>query len=232
VLERQARSLNEKFVHAITRRTPFVTLKAGMTLDGKLATESRESQWITSTESREASLRLREEHDAILVGGGTVAADDPQLTRRLGLAGDATAWTRVVLDGDGAVPPHARILRDGGRTLLFTSRPQAFLSSEGLEIVATAGRVDLGALLGELHARGIASLLVEGGSAVHSEFIARGLWQKMVLFIAPMLIGGASAPAIFGGEAVAKLTDAYRFRFDAAERIGGDLMVTAYPDRG
>jgi diaminohydroxyphosphoribosylaminopyrimidine deaminase/5-amino-6-(5-phosphoribosylamino)uracil reductase len=229
VLEADARRLNEKFIWAVTQKMPFVLVKAGMTLDGKLATVARESQWITAEAAREASLRLREEYDAIVVGSGTVKSDDPRLTRRLDLASDATSWTRVVLDGDGDVPPHAQILSDGGRTILFTSAPSRYTASPNLEIVPAEGRFDLARVFGELQARGIHSLIVEGGALVHSEIIRRGLWQKMILFIAPLIVGGAEAPSIFSGEGVPRLTDAYRFRFDRVDRLGSDLMVVAYP---
>ena len=224
VCEAEACRLNEKFLWSVTHNLPFVTLKAAMTLDGKLATVARESQWITSEEAREKSLALREEHDAILVGGGTVRADNPRLTRRLGLA--KTDWTRVVLDGDGDVPPHSQILTDGGPTILFTSNPSAH---SGAEVIPIEGRPDLTRIFSELHTRGIRSVLVEGGAVVHSEVIRRGLWQKMVLFVAPMMVGGGDAPSIFSGEAVTRLTEAYRFRFDRAEYVGRDLMITAYP---
>jgi diaminohydroxyphosphoribosylaminopyrimidine deaminase / 5-amino-6-(5-phosphoribosylamino)uracil reductase len=209
VCEAEARRLNEKFTWAVTHNLPFVLLKAGMTLDGKLATVARESQWITSEAAREKSLALREEYDAILVGSGTVRADNPRLTRRLGLA--TTPWTRVVLDGEGEVPPHAQILTDGGTTIHYTER------------------LDLAQVLSDLYARGIRSVMIEGGAVVHSEFIRRGLWQKMIVFMAPMIVGGGDAPSIFSGEAVARLTEAYRFRFDRAEFVGSDLMITAYP---
>jgi diaminohydroxyphosphoribosylaminopyrimidine deaminase / 5-amino-6-(5-phosphoribosylamino)uracil reductase len=229
LLETEARRLNEKFFYSIRQKLPFVLLKAGMTLDGKLATVARESQWITSEAAREASLALREEYDAILVGSGTVKADNPRLTRRLGLAGGIIPWTRVVLDGDGEVPPHAQILNGDDRTILFTSQPERFDAAPNLEIVPIDGRPDLDHVLGELYARGIRSLMVEGGAVVHSAFIRRGLWQKMILFVAPMIVGGGDAPSIFTGEAVSRLTEAYRFRFDRAEFVGGDLMVVAYP---
>lgn len=230
VLEAEARRQNEKFLWSFTQKLPFVVLKAAMTLDGKLATVARESQWITSEESRERSLALREEVDAILVGGGTIAADNPRLTRRLGLAA-GLPWTRVVLDGDGSVPPHAQVLsgEPGARTILFTGRPERFSRSESLDVVATGGRVDLRQILGELRTRGIHSLVAEGGAIVHSELIRLGLWQKMQLFIAPLIVGGGDAPAILTGEAVSRLTDAYRFRFDRVEMVGNDLMVVAYP---
>ncbi|HEX8171179.1 MAG TPA: bifunctional diaminohydroxyphosphoribosylaminopyrimidine deaminase/5-amino-6-(5-phosphoribosylamino)uracil reductase RibD [Thermoanaerobaculia bacterium] len=228
VLESEARRLNEIFVWSASQKLPFVLLKAAITLDGKLATVARDSQWITSEAAREASLALREEYDAILVGSGTVSADNPRLTRRLGRAGGITPWTRVVLDGDGTLPPHAQILTSG-RTLLFTSRPERYAPHPELELVQTDGRIDLERMLLELHARGIRSLLVEGGAVVHSDFIRRGLWQKMILFVAPLLVGGPEAPALLQGESVARLTDAYRFRFDRVETIGGDLMLVAYP---
>ncbi|HEY0140965.1 MAG TPA: bifunctional diaminohydroxyphosphoribosylaminopyrimidine deaminase/5-amino-6-(5-phosphoribosylamino)uracil reductase RibD [Thermoanaerobaculia bacterium] len=228
VLESEARRLNEIFVWSVTQKLPYVLLKAGMTLDGKMATVTRESQWITSEGARERSLKLREEFDAILVGSGTVRADNPRLTRRMGLASGITPWTRIVLDGDGDLPEHAQLLIDG-RTILFTSTPDRYDRRPDLEIVRTDGRADLEQVLGELHARGIRSVIAEGGSVVHAELIRRALWQKMLLFIAPMIIGGAEAPSIFSGEAVSRLTDAYRFRFDRAEFVGTDLMVTAYP---
>jgi diaminohydroxyphosphoribosylaminopyrimidine deaminase / 5-amino-6-(5-phosphoribosylamino)uracil reductase len=225
-LESEARRQNEKFVWAVSQKLPFVLVKAAMTLDGKLATVTRDSQWITSEDARERSLALREEYDAILVGGGTVKADNPRLTRRLGIA--TTPWTRVVLDGDGDVPPHAQLFTDGGRTIVFTSDPSR-LDAQSVDIVSIDSRADLERVFGELYARGIHSVMVEGGSVVHSEVIRRGLWQKMVLFVAPMLIGGADAPAIFAGEAVSRLTEAYTFRFDRVELVGRDLMITAYP---
>jgi diaminohydroxyphosphoribosylaminopyrimidine deaminase/5-amino-6-(5-phosphoribosylamino)uracil reductase len=226
VLEFEARRLNEKFIWSASQKLPFVVVKAGMTLDGKLATVTRDSQWITTEASREVSLRMREEYDAIVVGSGTVIADDPRLTRRMNLA-SGLPWTRVVLDGDGEVPPHAQVFNDGGRTILFTSRDPGLPAN--VEVVQTGGRLDLERVFGELYARGVHSLIVEGGAIVHSEVIRAGLWQKMVLFIAPMIVGGAEAPSIFSGEAVARLTDAYRFRFDRAEFVGSDLMLTAYP---
>jgi diaminohydroxyphosphoribosylaminopyrimidine deaminase/5-amino-6-(5-phosphoribosylamino)uracil reductase len=209
VLEDEARKLNEIFIHAVTHRRPFVLLKAGMTLDGKLATVTGESKWITSEASRQKSLELREEYDAILTGGGTVRTDNPHLTRRLGLS--TTRWTRVILDRACIVPPDAHVLTDGGVT------------------IHVVDDVDLDTLLADLYERGIHSVIVEGGSQVLSEFIRRGLWQKMILFVAPMFVGGATAPSIFSGEGIATLADAYRLRFDRVEAVGEDLIIAAYP---
>lgn len=226
VCKAEARRQNEKFLWAATHKLPFVLLKAAITLDGKMATITRDSQWITSEEARERSLLLREEYDAILAGSGTVKADNPRLTRRLGLS--TRPWTRVVLDGDGEVPAHAQVLSDGARTLLFTSRPPLD-TRPGLEIVPATGHLDIEQVFGELHARGIHSVVVEGGAVVHGEIIRRGLWQKMVLFVAPMLVGGSHAPSLLSDHAVSRLTEAYRFRFDRVEFVGRDLMLTAYP---
>lgn len=212
VLESEARRLNEKFMYAVSHERPFVLLKAGMTFDGKLATVERDSRWITGEEARQKSLELREEYDAILVGGGTVHDDDPQLSRRLGWNRSITPWTRIILDRDRAVPPNARVLTDGGSTMHVTQD------------------VGLDPFLRDLYKRGIQSVIVEGGALLHAELIRQRLWQKMIVFVAPMIVGGGEAPSIFTGDAVRRLTDAYRFRFDRAEFVGADLMVTAYPD--
>jgi diaminohydroxyphosphoribosylaminopyrimidine deaminase/5-amino-6-(5-phosphoribosylamino)uracil reductase len=210
VLEDEARKLNEIFVHAVTHRRPFVLLKAGMTLDGKLATVTGESKWITSEAARRKSLELREEYDAILAGAGTVRTDNPHLTRRLGWNTARAGWTRIILDRGRVVPPNAHVLTDGGRTI---------------HIVEDA---NLDALLADLYERGIHSVIVEGGSQVISEFIRRGLWQKMIVFIAPMVIGGAEAPSIFSGDSVSHLAHAHRFRFERVEELGNDVMIIAY----
>ncbi len=210
VLEAEARKLNEVFIHAVTHHRPFVILKAGMTLDGKLATITRESRWITSEAARQKSLELREQYDAILVGAGTIRDDNPQLTRRLGLA--STPWTRVILDRRRIVPPSSHVLTDGGTTIHITED------------------ADLDTLLADLYKRRIQSVIVEGGSNILSEFIVRELWQKMIVFIAPMVVGGAEAPSIFSGKGIAKLTDAHRLHFELADVVGGDLMIIAYRD--
>jgi diaminohydroxyphosphoribosylaminopyrimidine deaminase/5-amino-6-(5-phosphoribosylamino)uracil reductase len=208
VLEDDAKKLNEKFFHHVTAHRPFVILKAAITLDGKLATVERDSQWITSEAARERSLALREEVDAILVGGGTVRDDNPRLTRRLGWNSSIQPWLRVVLDRDRVVPPDARVLTDGEKTLHIKED------------------VPLDEMLRGLKAQ---SILVEGGALVLADFIAQKQWQKMVLFVAPMLVGGGAITSIFAGEPVRRLTEAHRLRFDRVEMVGPDLMITAYP---
>jgi diaminohydroxyphosphoribosylaminopyrimidine deaminase/5-amino-6-(5-phosphoribosylamino)uracil reductase len=230
--EREAAKQNEKFLFAMREHTPFVLLKAGMTLDGKLATVRRRSQWITSEEARRRSLLIREEYDAILVGSGTVIADDPQLTRRLGMNSSIVPWTRVIVDGSGEVPPGARVLNDGLPSLLFTPAPERFenVSADVIRMQSHDGQLDLRHVLTALFDRGIHSLVAEGGSLIHSELIREKLWQKMALFVAPMIVGGSTAPSIFSGEGVEELPDAFRFRFDSVEPVGPDILVTAYPE--
>jgi len=228
VLMAEATRLNEKFLYAVTNRTPFVLLKAAMSLDGKLATVLGDSQWITSEAAREKSLELREEYDAILLGGGTVIADDPRLTRRLGRNNAITPWLRVILDGGGRVPSTSRVLADGGRTLIYTSRPERIAAHPMLEIVKVPRAVEIPALLTDLYSRGVQSVIVEGGPLVHSAFVRERLWQKLTAFVAPCFVGG-DAPAILQKTGVTALRDAERFRFDACEMVGSDLMVTAYP---
>lgn len=231
--ESEAVRQNERFLHCARTGTPFVLLKAGMTLDGKLATIDRSSRWITSPESRERSLAIREEYDAILVGSGTIRSDDPQLSRRLGTNGGTTAWTRVVLDGAGEIPQSARVLTDGHPTIVFTSASTLEAPNPAVRIVRMTPQhgsdFDLRQVLDALWERGIQSIIVEGGSVVHSAVIEQSLWQKMMLFVAPMIVGGGGAPSIFGGEPIGRLTDAYRFRFDRVEQVGPDLLIVAYP---
>jgi diaminohydroxyphosphoribosylaminopyrimidine deaminase/5-amino-6-(5-phosphoribosylamino)uracil reductase len=233
VLDAEAKRLNEKFLHSAATGRPFVLLKSGMSLDGKLATIDRKSRWITSDAARQRSLQLREEYDAILVGAGTVETDDPQLTRRLGLSTSILPWTRVVVDSSKGIPPSSSVLRDGGRTILFTTHPERYPASRGLEtrpLPVADDAPDLAAVLDQLGRIGVRSVIAEGGSRIHTSLIARRLWQKMMLFVAPLVIGGGTAPAVFMSDAIRELTDAHRFRFDRVEQLGPDILITAYPD--
>jgi diaminohydroxyphosphoribosylaminopyrimidine deaminase / 5-amino-6-(5-phosphoribosylamino)uracil reductase len=232
LLADEAARLNEKFLWAIRESKPFLLLKVGMTFDGKLATETGHSRWITSEPARTRSLELREEYDAILVGSGTVASDDPQLTRRLGLNGSIQPWLRIVVDATGDLPLAARLLTDGNPTLVATAHPERHAPRDNVEIVglpATGGELNLDEVLRLAYQRGARSIIAEGGARLHSTLIRRGLWQKMTAFVAPALVGGAAAPAILSGSGVARLEDAFRFRFDRAALVGPDLMVVGYP---
>lgn len=228
----QSERLNEAWLHSARTSSPYVILKAGLTLDGKLATVRRESRWITSEGSRLRSLELREEADAILVGAGTVRDDDPQLTRRLELNTSAQPWRRVVLDSPEGIPMGSRVLNDAGPTLIFTPDPERYEGKAEIETIPTASgtdRIDLRFVLRELHARDVRSLIVEGGALIHAAFIEERLWQRMELFIAPMIVGGAEAPSMFSMPGIPELTQAVRVRFDTVETLGPDIHIVARP---
>ncbi|HEX7264419.1 MAG TPA: bifunctional diaminohydroxyphosphoribosylaminopyrimidine deaminase/5-amino-6-(5-phosphoribosylamino)uracil reductase RibD [Candidatus Dormibacteraeota bacterium] len=227
-LSDQARRLNEFYVkHRLTGR-PFVTAKFAMSLDGRIATSAGESRWISGAASRAHAHLLRHAHDAILVGIGTVLADDPQLTARVdGL--EARQPLRVVLDSQLRTPPNAKVV--GHNTLIVATRAGQVGQAETLVLPRTDdGRVGLGPLLEELGRRGVLSLLVEGGAEVHASFFAEGLVDKVQAYIAPMLIGGRDAPAPIGGEGAKRLRDAIRLTGLETARIGDDLSITGYVD--
>jgi diaminohydroxyphosphoribosylaminopyrimidine deaminase/5-amino-6-(5-phosphoribosylamino)uracil reductase len=226
--EERALRLNEFYVkHRLTGR-PFVSAKFAMSLDGKIATRTGESRWITSEESRLHSHRLRHMHDAILVGVNTVMVDDPELTTRLE---DETARQplRVILDSQLRLRMSARVV--GPNTLIATTRVGRMGAAEVVKFPATAdGRVALQPLLEELGKRGILSLLVEGGSTVHASFISQGLVEKVYAYVAPRLIGGREAPGPVGGTGVERLAEAVPLRELDATRLGDDLLITGYVD--
>jgi diaminohydroxyphosphoribosylaminopyrimidine deaminase / 5-amino-6-(5-phosphoribosylamino)uracil reductase len=228
VLSDQAQRLNEFYVkHRLTGR-PFVTAKFAMSLDGKIATRTGESRWISGAESRAHGHLLRHAHDAILVGVGTVLADDPQLTARIE-GTDARQPLRIVLDSHLRTPANARLV--GAHTLIATTRAGEVGAAETLVLPRTGhGRVALGPLLHELGTRGILSLLVEGGAEVHASFFAERLVDKVQAYIAPIVIGGRDAPGPIGGEGVHRLGDAIRLVGLETARIGDDLSITGYVD--
>ena len=234
ILEGEARELNEIFFHWIRTRRPFVSLKLAMSLDGKIATRAGGSRWITGKEARRRAHELRRRHAAVLVGVNTVLADDPELTVR---EVPGPNPLRIVLDSRGRLPPSARALNGAARTLVATTEAmpperERELGARGAEVVrfpARDGRVDPGALLGWLAKRGIDSVLVEGGGEVAWSFLSRGLVHKLYLFYGPVVIGGRDAVPAVGGEGFADLEGAMRLEIRRVERLGPDLLVTAYP---
>jgi diaminohydroxyphosphoribosylaminopyrimidine deaminase/5-amino-6-(5-phosphoribosylamino)uracil reductase len=240
VLRAACAELNRAFVTWARRKRPLFVLKAGMTLDGKIATATGESRWITGEAARRAAHGLRNRLDAVLVGVGTVLADDPQLTVR-GLRGGRDP-VRIVVDTTLRTPPGARLLPAGGgspaRVIIACTEAasparQRRLSAAGAEVwvLPGRGRVDLRALARRLGAAGLTSVLVEGGAQIHAALIAAELADELVLYVAPVVFGGrgaAAGPSWVGGEGVASLAAAPRFRFTGApEPIGGDLVVRA-----
>lgn len=235
VLGPEAERMNEPFNHAIVHRAPFVVLKAATSLDGRTATRRGESQWITSEEARRRGRELRGALDAVVVGVGTVLADDPALTTRLRGRHDPL---RVVLDSRLRTPLGAELVRTARQTptLIATTKkaPAARrirLERAGVEVLALPadkkGRVDPHALLTALHERELIGVLLEGGSTLHGSFLDAGLVHKVVWFMAPLLIGGDGARASLGGLGPATLRGAHHLDIRSVEPVGPDLMIEA-----
>lgn len=236
VLQEACSRLNEAFNFAIVEHRPFVVLKAAMSLDGRIATHTGHSQWITSAQAREAGHHLRNELDAILVGVKTVLADNPSLTARFEGARDPI---RVVLDSGLNTPLDSQLIQTAPRikTLIATLRsadPQrrAALQERGAELVdcdpSPSGQVELSSLMPALYEKGINSVLVEGGGEVHGSFVDAKLVNKVVFFLAPMVIGGAGAPVAVKGQGAPKLDGALRLGDLTTQGVGPDLMVCGY----
>jgi diaminohydroxyphosphoribosylaminopyrimidine deaminase/5-amino-6-(5-phosphoribosylamino)uracil reductase len=228
-LAEEAVRLNLRFLVAATLQRPEVTLKWAMSLDGKIATATGDSRWISSPAGRRWGLALREEHDAILAGIGTVLADDPRLDRRLGLAYGPNV--RVVLDRRLRTPPEAALLTVPGPVLIYTESTdrerRAALKAKGAEVIKLPA-VEPAAVLADLYTRGIRSLLVEGGGEVLASFVTSGLYDQVMVNCAPLLIGGKEAPTPLGGEGFAILEVAPRLEELEVRRRGGDLLISGY----
>ena len=224
--ELEALELNLPFLFPRLHARPTVTLKWAATLDGKIATASGASRWITGAAARRRALELREEHDAILVGSGTVLADDPRLTRRLNLAGKPNL--RVVLDRRLRLGPEARLFGEPGLVLVFTESNDAERRSALERRAAEVVQLDLvtpGAVLDDLARRSVQSVLVEGGGEVSAAFVEAGLWERVVAFVAPKLVGGRGAPTPFGGAGFENLEGAASLERIAVRRRGADLEI-------
>lgn len=228
------KKLIEAFAKHARTGIPFVTAKFAMSLDGKIATSVGDSRWISNATSRLIVHHMRAQSDAVMVGIGTVLADDPQLTVRDIERTSARQPIRVIADSMGRLPPNARLLREPGATILATGSIEPALgtvSADSVEVVRLpngAGRVDLHALLEELGNRGVTSVLVEGGSELIGALFDLGMIDKIVAFIAPILIGGRDAASPMGGYGKTAIEDAGKLVDVRHEYIEGDLLVTGY----
>jgi diaminohydroxyphosphoribosylaminopyrimidine deaminase/5-amino-6-(5-phosphoribosylamino)uracil reductase len=231
-LRRNAERQNEKFRLWISQRRPFVLAKWAATLDGKTASGTGKSRWITGGQARRRALLFREEYDAVLVGSGTVLADDPLLTRRLGTAGDRP-HRRIVLDGRLRVPGTARLFRNPQGALVVTALPADHpraerLADHGIEVWSVPGgrgRVSLSRLLRRLARSEVTSLMVEGGAETLWRFFRAGFVDRVAVFTAPKVLGGRSAPGGVGGPGF-PLTGARRIVEVEHEKVGEDWLTT------
>lgn len=232
---REAEKLNEKYLHFMRTARPFVHLKLAVSLDGKIATRTGDSRWITGPESRARAHELRHEYDAILVGAGTVQADNPLLTDRSGRE-RRRPLVRVVLDEALTTPHDSRLVNTIAEApvLMFAGHTAPTSKSEqlGVEVVRDErnGR-DLSLVLDDLGKRGLQSVLVEGGANVAGNFLDEGLVNKVTVFIAPIIVGGREAPTAIGGEGAETLARAFALDDVKLTQRGPDVEFTGYPRR-
>ena len=244
-LEAEAQQLNEAYIHRVQTGRPFTILKAGMTLDGQIATAGGESQWITGDEARSQAHRLRADVDAVLVGIGTVLRDDPQLTARLGSDPVQLAPRqplRVVVDSRLRIPLRAAVLQrqEDAHTVIATTRLAPLkkierLQARGIDVLImpnAGGHLNLTALWTRLGQLGVTSLLVEGGSELNAAVLRAGLPQRLMCFVAPLLLGGQNAKGLFGGISPRRLRDAVPLKNLRMEPVGRDMLIQAdFPTR-
>lgn len=217
LLDREAMQLNERFMVAVTKRRPFVLLKAAITLDGRIATASGDSKWITSPSQRREARRLRRLYDGVLVGIGTVLTDDPLL---LPSPRTKRPFHRIVLDSRLRMPVASRLVRTAGKQPVWVVTTRSArranrnrLESRGVRVLTVpsrAGRVDLKRALSAFYAHGFTSLMVEGGSEVLGSFLAGRLFDEVALFRAPLLMGGRDSRPAFGGPDAPRITAGLR----------------------
>ncbi len=242
LLGAECAKLNEVFNHWIVRRTPFVTVKAAMTLDGKIATAGGESKWITGERARAYGLKLRRRSDAVLVGVNTILADDPSLTARSRLEvksnPQVSRLRRIVLDAQARTPLNARVIRDEHAaltTVVVTKRAPksrvAALSRRVNVLVSPAGApgagIELRWLLKRLGAENVTSLLVEGGGEVNASFLLGSWAQRVAFFYAPKILGGRDARKGVAGTGATRRADALQLREIQWRRLGADLLLQA-----
>lgn len=240
--EEKAKIINESYIKYITTKLPFVTAKYAMSLDGKIATRTGDSKWITGEESRKYVHRLRQVNDAVMVGANTVIKDNPYLTVREGVAKGGIAKkqpTRIIVDGKGKAFLLSHVFNQPGKVILAVARPlirskATALKKLGVELILLDSEdaiVDLSKLLAQLGEFGITSILVEGGGNLMGHLFDMNLIDKVVAFISPIVIGGLKATTPVAGNGIAEVAKALKLRDIMIDRLGNDLVIVGYPDR-
>jgi diaminohydroxyphosphoribosylaminopyrimidine deaminase/5-amino-6-(5-phosphoribosylamino)uracil reductase len=240
LLEEEAIRMNEVFYKFITTKRPFVVLKCAMTLDGKIATRTGHSQWITGEAARQYGHRLRDQYDAILVGRGTILADDPLLTTRLP-NGEGKNPVRIIVDSKASIPISSKVISDRAARTIIAATGKApverirALQEAGLQVLVLPekeGRVDMVSLVQELGRRDITSVLIEGGAAINCAALHANIVDKVHFFIAPKLVGGHDAIGPIGNPGINDLNKAVQISFTYTERLGEDLHLEGYVRKG
>ncbi|WP_226038196.1 bifunctional diaminohydroxyphosphoribosylaminopyrimidine deaminase/5-amino-6-(5-phosphoribosylamino)uracil reductase RibD [Aquibacillus saliphilus] len=231
--ETRAKELNRKFFHFIQSKRPYVTIKAAMTLDGKTATSTGDSRWITSEEARLDVHKQRDVHDAILVGINTVLHDNPSLTTRLPQGGKNPI--RIILDTELRINENSKVLTDNEAPTWIVcganAKTKKFQSDypEIKVIKLTTSKIDMEELLDLLGEMRIQSLYVEGGSLIHGAFVKKRLFDECHWYIAPKLLSGTDALTTVGGGSPRWMKDAADLEFETIEKLGKDIKITARP---
>jgi diaminohydroxyphosphoribosylaminopyrimidine deaminase/5-amino-6-(5-phosphoribosylamino)uracil reductase len=237
VLEKECHTINEAFRKYIVQHEPFVILKVAATLDGKLATRTGESQWITGETSRRFVHRLRDEVDGVVVGIGTVLRDDPLLTARIRGGRDPY---RIVFDSRLRIPENAKMVDlSPSKTIVATTEMASRdkierLRKRGVRMLISdseSGKVNLQFVLQKLAEMGMMSLLLEGGSQLSGSFLDQRLIDKILLFLSPKLIGDPLAPGIFSGAGVSSLKETIPVKDLKVRKIGDDILVEGYLEK-
>jgi len=236
--ENEARCINEAYIKYITTGMPFVTAKFAMSLDGKIATRTGDSKWISTPESRRHVHYLRYISDAVMVGANTVLSDDPQLTSRCSITGGTARNQplRVIIDGKGRISAEARLFKEPGAVLLAIGnnvnpeKERQFIEAGArLEKITTEDdKVDLKGLLKKLAEMEITSILVEGGGTLLGALFDEELVDKVIVFIAPFIIGGDDARVAVGGKGVDKVVNSIKIENLSIEQYDQDLMFSGY----
>lgn len=235
ILEKECNKLNEVFMEYIVGKRPFVTMKMAMSLDGKIATKTGESKWITDIESRENVHRLRNEVSGIMVGVNTVIEDNPQLTCRIE---DGRNPIRIVVDSKLRIPLNSKILKnqDIAKTIIATTNQADIVKKKSIErkgvevliIESDEARVDLKELMSKLADKNIDSILLEGGSTLNFSALKQSIVHRIQIYIAPKIIGGDKSKTPVGGEGIESLMDAFKIINLNYKTIGEDLFIEGY----
>ena len=240
VLHQEATEMNEIFIHFITTETPFVIHKSAMSLDGKTASNSGHSQWITGEEARRHVHWLRQRVASIMVGVGTVIQDNPSLNVR-GIDVEALHPLRIIVDSQGRIPLSSKVLNDSlsAKTIIATTERMSYeiehrIQEKGAEVLKVAsddGKVSLKVLMKELGNRKIDSVLIEGGGMVAASAFESKLVDKVMYYLAPKIIGGSNASGVIMGRGIQHMDEAIALKDMKCQTIGKDLLISARVNR-